>query len=236
MPLGPSIVCTQSPDGARPASTRITIERFSRTACSGDNGSCGNRADRREMVKPDRPKLSTRPPSSSLTYLDRAVVVAVERVRERLEHRRRVGIGVRLLQPIRRLVGALLRIGLDHHRREHDRHRRRGRDRVRDRIGREIAAQRDERRLAVDEWRAVVDVGGVDPDPRARRLAEVGERRAVEQVVVQPVCENVLHVVDAAAERLDQAERIDAGVEPSSALRIRNFSRKSASASRFFSP
>ena len=67
MPLGPSTVWTQSPDGAWPASTMMKIERRSRTACSGVNGPYGVSDDRRAMVKPVRPKLSTRPPSSSLT-------------------------------------------------------------------------------------------------------------------------------------------------------------------------
>ena len=52
----------------------------------------------------------------------------------------------------------------------------------RNRIGIEIAADRPERGSAEDKGRAVIDVGGVDPDARPPCFTEFAEGRAMKEI------------------------------------------------------
>jgi len=122
------------------------------------------------------------------------------------------------LDPGRQRRRTAARIVLDHYRREHHRHGGRRRDRKRHRIVGEIAAQCAERYVGKDEGGAIIDVGGVDPDQRPRAGVEILERRAVEQMSIQPT-RKCRGVVDAAVQPLGEVEEGHRGLQRLLAVR-----------------
>ena len=186
--------------------------RRMRAACAGTSGSYGRVRRQQRDTESGQPEIVDQAAIQQLHVAHRAGVVALDRLREVTQQRLRIAVGARARDPLRQPGLAAARIGLEHDRREHHRHRGRGRDRLRDRIVHQVAAHRVERDAAEHERRAVVDVGGVDPDARALVALEVAEGRPAEQIVVEPA-RQVRGVVQAAADRAAEIHDRNPGVQ-----------------------
>ena len=133
-----------------------------------------------------KPVIVHHPAVEQLHVPDLAGVIAMHGVGEELEERRSVRIMAHTLHPFRQRHRASARETLNDDRREDDRHGRGSGDRKRNRIIGEVAAQRSEQNAAKDKRRAIVDVGGVDPDVWPPLIEQALEGRVLEQIVVEP--------------------------------------------------
>lgn len=123
-----------------------------------------------------------------------------------LEPDRCIGIGEGPAQPFRLAVAAIRLEGRNNDRSEDDGYGGRSRNGVGKPDLVQIAAQGGEGVIGEQEGRAVVDVGGIDPDDRSIRPPEILIGRAVEEIVVEPFGKAIA-VVDPAIERADQVYR-----------------------------